>query len=148
MNLTEQQKPKVQKSKEKPVPKTNQTAPAHQSEKMFAIVRVRGTVKTPHYVKCTMEFLRLERTNYCVIVPATPSYAGMIQKVKDCVTWGEADESTIKLLKEKLGEQKFYRLNPPRKGFGRKGIKTPFNKSGALGYRGEKINDLVARMVQ
>ena len=43
--------------------------------------------------------------------------------------------------------KKFYRLDPPRKGFGRKGIKMAFSKGGALGYRAEKINDLVKRMM-
>ena len=46
--------------------------------------------------------------------------------------------------------QKYHRtfyLNPPRKGFERKGIKVSFKAGGALGYRGEKINDLIQRML-
>ena len=43
--------------------------------------------------------------------------------------------------------KKYFRLNPPRKGFGRKGIKHPYQSGGALGYRGEAINDLIKRMV-
>ena len=34
-----------------------------------------------------------------------------------------------------------------KKGYGRKGIKTPFSKGGALGYRGDKINDMIQRMM-
>jgi large subunit ribosomal protein L30 len=40
-----------------------------------------------------------------------------------------------------------FRLNPPKKGYDRKGIKKPFSKGGALGYRGEKINELIERMI-
>jgi large subunit ribosomal protein L30 len=82
----------------------------------------------------------------------------MIKKVKDYVTYGEIDDETEKLLVEKRGEKtkdkegkevmkKFFRLSPPRKGFGRKGIKFAFSQGGALGYRGTKINDLIKRML-
>jgi len=40
----------------------------------------------------------------------------------------------------------FFRLRPPTKGF-RKSIKKAFAADGELGYRGEKINDLVKRMI-
>lgn len=48
-------------------------------------------------------------------------------------------------LKE-LGIKKIFRLNAPRKGFERKGVKKQFSLGGALGYRGEKINELIQRM--
>lgn len=38
-----------------------------------------------------------------------------------------------------------FRLNPPRKGY--EGIKRSFQNGGALGYRGEKINELIERML-
>lgn len=139
----------------------------------FAVIRIRGLtgVKTP--IENTMKLLRLYRKNFCVIVPDNEKYLGMIKKAKDYVTWGEIDEETFELLVEKRGEEykgretdrkgkieyrkfvkigdkkikKFFRLNMPRKGFGRKGIKVAFSKGGALGYRGEKINDLIKRML-
>ncbi|MCY3411216.1 MAG: 50S ribosomal protein L30 [Candidatus Heimdallarchaeota archaeon] len=40
--------------------------------------------------------------------------------------------------------QPVFRLSPPRKGF--KSLKYPISKKGDLGYRGESINDLIARM--
>jgi len=40
-----------------------------------------------------------------------------------------------------------FRLHPPKKGWERKGIKTPFNLGGALGNRGEHMNELVLRMI-
>ena len=49
-----------------------------------------------------------------------------------------------------IGNKKYkpyFRLNPPRKGFGRKGIKVDFKIGGALGERKEKINDLIKRMM-
>lgn len=38
-----------------------------------------------------------------------------------------------------------FRLNPPRRGY--EGIKRPYADGGALGYRGEAINDLIERML-
>ena len=39
------------------------------------------------------------------------------------------------------------RLNPPLKGHGRKGIRAGFRQGGSLGYRGDKINSLLERMI-
>ncbi len=142
------------------------------AEKNLAIVLVRGTVKTPRPIIDTLLMLRLYRKNHVVIVPNTPAYQGMINTVKDYVTWGEIDEPTYKELISKRGEEylgrlsdaknkyayktlevgskkykPYFRLNPPRKGFGRKGVKVGFNAKGALGYRGVKINDLIQRML-
>ena len=52
-----------------------------------------------------------------------------------------------KSLKDIPGVKFFFRLSPPRKGFERKGIKVPFSLGGVLGYRKEKINDLLMRMI-
>jgi large subunit ribosomal protein L30 len=38
-----------------------------------------------------------------------------------------------------------FRLGPPKKGY--EGIKNPYSTGGALGYRGEAINDLINRML-
>lgn len=92
----------------------------------------------------------------CVVVPKTPSMLGMIVKVKDYVTYGEIDKETLALLKKreetamkdgKETPKKFFRLSPPKKGFGRNGIKRSFNIGGALGYRGAEINNLIKRML-
>jgi len=42
--------------------------------------------------------------------------------------------------------QPFFRLHPPSKGFKGK-IKKSYGAGGELGYRGEKINDLLRRMI-
>jgi large subunit ribosomal protein L30 len=127
-----------------------------ESKNKIAVIRVRGSVRVNKKINDTMDMLGLYRKNYCVVV--NKNSIGMIQKVKDYVTYGEIDNETEKLLIEKRGEKtknregkevlkKFFRLNPPKKGFGRKGIKFAFAKGGALGYRAEKINDLIKRML-
>ncbi len=52
-----------------------------------------------------------------------------------------------KELKHIPGLKLFFRLSPPKKGFEKYGIKTPFSLGGVLGYRKEKINELIQRMV-
>ena len=140
-------------------------------ERKLAIIRIRGITGIEKSIKDTLNMLCLYHNNYCVVV--SDKLLGMIKKVKDYVTWGEINDETYKLLVEKRGEEykgritdtkkkinykkfiiinnkkykKYFRLNPPRGGFERKGIKVPFTKSGALGYRKEKINDLIKKMV-
>ena len=100
-------------------------------------------------VKDTLNMLKLYKQNYCVVVEASPSIMGMLKKVQSYITWGDVDEETLALLKEKRQEKEktFYRLHPPIKGFERKGIKIPFRQGGALGNRREKINDLIKKMI-
>ncbi len=124
--------------------------------KKYAVILVRGRIGLSHEEKKTLDLLGLYRKNYCVIVPATKSYEGMIQKVKDYITYGEINEETLKLLQEKKQEmdkkknkpKRFYRLAPPIGGFERKGIKKSYKEGGALGYRGEKINELIKKMLR
>jgi large subunit ribosomal protein L30 len=51
-----------------------------------------------------------------------------------------------KTVKE-LNIKPVFRLKPPSKGYDRQGIKKTFVEGGALGYRKEKINDLLKRMI-
>ncbi|ASJ00120.1 50S ribosomal protein L30 [Thermococcus gorgonarius] len=152
----------------------------------LALIRLRSGIRARGEVRDTLAMLRLHRINHLVIVDDTPSYRGMIQKVKDYITWGEIDKETlVKLLRkrgrlvgnkpitdeyvqEKLGmtleefaekvingEMKLrdlpnikpvFRLHPPRGGL--KGSKKrSFKEGGVLGYRGEKINELIERML-
>ena len=139
----------------------------------LAVVRVRGLTGIKIKIEDTLKMLRLYKKNYCCVLPNNPIYLGMLKKSKDYITWGEIDDETFNILVEKRGEEfkgretdsknkikyndfvlinnkkikKYFRLNPPRKGFGRKGIKTSFQNGGALGYRGDKINDLIKRML-
>lgn len=138
----------------------------------LVVIRVRGVTGVRKDIADTMSMLRLYRKNYCVILEGTKNNRGMLNKVKDYVTWGELDEETYKVLIEKRGQiyrgretdpkkrvaykflsvgnkklKPFFRLSPPRGGFERKGIKRQFSVGGALGYREKKINDLIKRML-
>jgi large subunit ribosomal protein L30 len=46
---------------------------------------------------------------------------------------------------EESGIKPIFRLHPPRKGY--KNIKKAYNEDGSLGYRGENIEDLIAKML-
>lgn len=115
--------------------------------KLFAVVRVRGSIGVKRDVEFTLKQLGLTRKNHCVLVDAEKS-RGVLNKVGDYVTWGEADSETIALLEKvrKLqGGSKVFRLQPPRKGF-KGGTKRRFPK-GALGYRGKAIKELIKSML-
>lgn len=136
--------------------KTSVKGAAEKKWPLIGIVRIRGIININKDIRDTLDMLKLHKKNFCVVYEGTPSIMGMIKKVKDYVTWGEVDDETVKLLVEKRQEKnpndpektkKFFRLNSPKKGFGRKGIKASFSQGGAQGNRGQKMNDLIKRMV-
>ncbi|HIH17835.1 MAG TPA: 50S ribosomal protein L30 [Nanoarchaeota archaeon] len=144
---------------------------------MLAVIRIRGKLDKSKEVKETFERLRLRRKHVCVLLPENESNKGMIHKVKDFVTYGEINKETLKELLEKRGKlagdnkitslkedfidslmagkakladagiKPFFRLAPPRQGFGKIGIKKGFAEKGALGYRGKEINALLKKMM-
>jgi large subunit ribosomal protein L30 len=69
----------------------------------YAVVKMRGTVKTKPDVRRTLELLNLSRTNHCVLVEDNVHYNGMLQKVKDYVAWGTIDGETLSVLLERRG---------------------------------------------
>lgn len=118
------------------------------------IIRVRSTFKIKSTIEDTLEMLGLGKKHSCVVVELTDSVKGMIKKIENYVTWGEISDDVEKLLDEKRGKtakkndfKSVYFLAPPVKGFEKGGIKKPFTVGGALGYRANKINDLLTRMV-
>jgi large subunit ribosomal protein L30 len=144
--------------------------------KLFVIIRLRGTVKARKAAIATLNFLRLHRKMHCVVVPDTPSYVGMIHAAKDYITWGEiTNEMLHKLIEKrgrKLGNKRLttdgdikaamkilqdgknlkgtdikpvFRLIPAKGGF-KYSIKDNYPK-GEIGYRGDKINELLERMI-
>lgn len=133
-----------------------------------------------------MDILGLTRVNHCVVIPENDVMKGMLQKIKDYVTYGEIDEKTLSdmirvrgrlagdveisdeylaensdfknademakaiiednyRMKDVEGAKVVFRLHPPIKGY--EGNKRSYRNGGALGYRGEAINDLIARML-
>ena len=70
---------------------------------VYAVVKMRGVVKSKPDVRRTLELLNLDRTNHCVIIEDNEHYRGMLQKVKDYVAWGEIDAETLTILLDKRG---------------------------------------------
>ncbi len=62
---------------------------------MYAVVRLRGGVKTRQDIRDTLSMMRLDRINHCVVLPETPGYQGMIQKAKDYIAWGTVNPETL-----------------------------------------------------
>ena len=144
-----------------------------QKSEMMAAIRIRGINEIRKEVENTLQLFRLYRKNFCVVLENNDVIIGMLKQAKDYITWGEIDDATFKEMVAKRGEEytgrlsdskelykynefveingkkikKYFRLNAPRKGYGKKGIKNTFNKGGALGYRGTAINDLIKRML-
>lgn len=139
---------------------------------MFAVVRVKGSVGTNRKIEDTLSMLNLDSPNHCIIIPETNEYLGMLKKTKDRITWGLINRKTLsnllekrsKITEENLKEMKMknfddlsdaliknqiklkliFKLNPPRHGF--KSTRLPYPK-GDLGFRKEKINELLERMI-
>ncbi|MFC1723510.1 uL30 family ribosomal protein [Nanoarchaeota archaeon] len=129
-----------------PEQKKQETA-APKSGNMLAAVVIRSALHAAGTVKDTLFMLGLRKKNACVIVENNPSNRGMLDKVKDYATYGEISSEILSELKKKDDKAKVFHLHPPRGGFERKGIKKPFYLKGALGYRGDKIGDLLKKML-
>jgi len=77
----------------------------------FAVVRVRGTVNVSGDIRDTLRMLRLNRVNHCVIIPEEPAYKGMLNKVKDYVTWGEVETDVLSTVLHHYGYISAQRLS-------------------------------------
>jgi large subunit ribosomal protein L30 len=71
----------------------------------LAVVRIRGTRKIAPRIKKTLELLRLERPNHCVLLENTPQNKGMLEHAKDYITYGPVEEGTILGLLIKKGRK-------------------------------------------
>ncbi|MFX0050549.1 MAG: 50S ribosomal protein L30 [Candidatus Hermodarchaeota archaeon] len=69
----------------------------------LAVIRIRGTVDRSKSIKKTLQLLRLNKPNHCVIIDDRDTYKGMLQKAKDLITWGELNFETTKELLLKRG---------------------------------------------
>ena len=154
----------------------------------FLVIRVRSDRGVTKKIRDTMAMLNLTMVNHAVLIPQTASYEGMLQKVKDFVTWGEVSADAIAgLIRDRgrlIGDKpvtdaavkefsdyktidafakaiasgdatvkdmetlkRVFRLHPPRGNKGWGGVKRHFTVGGALGFRGEAIEELAARMM-
>jgi large subunit ribosomal protein L30 len=118
----------------------------------IAAIRLRGKFNVRKDIEDTLILLGLKRKNTCVILEPTKQNLGMLKKAKDYITYGEIKEEVLKKLLEKKKPSKqtdkkiIFRLPNPKKGF--KSIKKGFKQGGDLGYRGEKINELIERIIE
>ncbi len=122
-------------------------------EKQLAIIRLRGRTGINKNIALTLELMKLQRVNTCIIAKESPELLGMLKKAKDYITWGVIDEASLKIALEKRkgvelnGGRILLRLHPARGGLGSRGIKAAFTNSGALGDRKDKIAELLKKMI-
>jgi hypothetical protein len=90
--------------------------------------------------------LKLRNKHTAIIVDETNVIAvGMLEKVKDRITFGPVSEPVAEKLKAKM-KNGVAHLAPPRGGFERKGIKQPFTNGGALGKR-DSMDKILEKML-
>lgn len=79
---------------------------------MLAVVRISGKSDLERDVKDTLKMLHLDDPNNCVLVPNKPDYLGMVEKIKDHVTYGEVDKQTLaEVLRKRLRMSNNERVN-------------------------------------
>lgn len=138
---------------------------------MICLIRISGDVKLDHGVRETLNRLRLGRKYACVVINPKKEEIGMINKARNFIAFGTIENNVFEKLIEKRGKRidkkkmidakkviegldkgkkyeelnlkPFFRLHPPRGGIDSK-IHFP---KGVLGDNGEKINDLLVRML-
>jgi len=65
-------------------------------------IRIRGTVSASREARETLRMLNLTRNNHAVLIDNRPSFIGMIDTVKDYITYGElSKESVTSIINEK-----------------------------------------------
>ena len=74
------------------------------SSNKIAVILIRGTVNTHPDVRKTLDLLRLKKKHACVVIDDNEVSRGMVQRVKDYVTYGLIDEAIFKTLLDKRGE--------------------------------------------
>jgi len=83
---------------------------------MLAVVRISGKADVERGIKDTLKMLKLDHMHNCVILPNTPGYKGMVEKVRDHITYGEIDKQTLaEVLRKRLrstGNEKVSELKP------------------------------------
>lgn len=90
---------------------------------MIAIIRIRGQVALDKRVIATLDRLRLRKKYACVAINPTKEQLGMIESVRNFISFGEISDETYKKLVEARGKKDaegnlkpFFALHPPRGG--------------------------------
>jgi len=74
-----------------------------EQRKCLVAVRIRGLSDIPQETKDTLMMLRLTRNCHATLLDDRPAYKGMLQKSKNCITWGDATKETVVMLLKKRG---------------------------------------------
>lgn len=77
--------------------------------KAYLVVRIKGRVDVPHWAKTTLELLKLEKKFRATIIPAKENTLGMLNKVKQYVSWQEIDSALTKELIDKKARVSGYK---------------------------------------
>lgn len=75
-----------------------------QTCKCIIVVKVRGDISAQREAKETLDMLHLNHTNHAIIIDNRPAFLGMLQRVHNYVTWGEASKETVTLMLKKRGK--------------------------------------------
>lgn len=113
---------------------------------MIAVIRIAGQCKQKTKTLETFTRLKLGKKYSCILVDEKDKVRmGMVEAVRDGVTYGEISEDLIKKLKEKRDSGKgVFFLHPPRGGL-KKSSKLPFPKG--LLRKNPQIDKLLERML-
>lgn len=118
----------------------------------IAVIRLRGNWNIRKEIEDTLFLLGLRRKNSLVILENNKTNQGMLNKVKDYIAYGEISDEELKKLNstkepsKKTENKLIFNLPNPKGGF--RSIKRGFNQGGDLGYRGDKINELLNRIIE
>lgn len=74
-----------------------------EAKTLIAVVRLRSVIGQRKEVKETVKLLNLTRVHHAIVIDNRLTNLGMLQKVKDTVTWGEIDSPTLARLLRKRG---------------------------------------------
>jgi large subunit ribosomal protein L30 len=139
---------------------------------MILVIRISGQVEMRGDFTETLFRMRMRKKYSAVLLKETEASKHLLQAVRNFVAFGKIDQKTLEELIAKRGELKdskskiridakaaaetimkdgiektalkpFFRLHPPRKGINSK-LHYP---KGVLGDNGDKINELVRRML-
>jgi len=116
---------------------------------MILLIRIAGLVDVNKDVEETLFRLRMRKKYTAVLLEDNEETRKLLQHIRNFVAYGPISKEVLAELIAKRGDKKkdnkVFHLHPPRRGidsklhFGR--------KKGVLGDNGEKINDLVRRML-
>lgn len=110
---------------------------------MMLVILVRGLRNVRQPLKDTLKQMGLTRAYHAALLADNDQIKHKLRTVMTLVAWGPATDATVKSLQAK-GKAP-YRLHSPKGGFG--GVKQPAKLGGAYGNWGERINELVQKMM-